>query len=371
MTLHRALAAVSLAVAACLGACRDSSTTAPRSGPTLTPTPALRTPSAAIPERVAIEGHAMGTAIHLTAYTTAALNADATKRALGAALGEIRRLETLMTTWRKDSELSRVNASAGKAASPVSRETLDVIQKSLWIGKASEGTFDITFEAMHGLWKFDEDLEAKVPPRELVQQARVLIDYRDIVIDEPKGTVMLRRPGMRMSLGGIAKGYAVDAASHVLAKAGLAAFMVQAGGDLYVRGRKPDGAAWRVGVRDPRGPSAGDYFAMMEIEDHAFSTAGDYERSFVLDGRRYHHIIDPRTGFPATASRSVTVWAKDAFTADALDDAVFILGVEKGLALIESVEGAGALIVDTDNQVHISKRLESHVEVLRPPTEGI
>ena len=137
---------------------------------------------------------------------------------------------------------------------------------------------------------------------------------------------------MRMSLGGIAKGYAVDAAARVLEARGSRAFFVQAGGDLYVQGRKPDGSPFRVGVRDPRGKDASDYFAMLEVEDHAFSTAGDYERGFVKDGKRYHHIIDPRTGYPATASRSVTIWAKDAFTADAIDDAVFILGPEKGLA---------------------------------------
>jgi thiamine biosynthesis lipoprotein len=125
-----------------------------------------------------------------------------------------------------------------------------------------------------------------------------------------------------------------------------------------------------VGVRDPRGKDEQDFFALMEVEDHAFSTAGDYERAFVRDGKRYHHIIDPRTGYPATACRSVTVWAKDAFTADALDDAVFILGPEKGLQLIEATEGVGAVIVDAKNEVWVSKRLKDLVTQLRPPTEG-
>jgi thiamine biosynthesis lipoprotein len=158
-----------------------------------------------------------------------------------------------------------------------------------------------------------------------------------------------------MSLGGIAKGYAVDAAAAVLRREGLAAFYVQAGGDLFVQGKKPDGSPFRVGVRDPRGRDQNDFFAMLEVVDHAFSTAGDYERGFVQGKRRYHHIIDPRTGFPATASRSVTIWAKDAFTADAVDDAVFILGPEKGLALVESIEDAGAVIVDAENKVWISR----------------
>jgi thiamine biosynthesis lipoprotein len=176
---------------------------------------------------------------------------------------------------------------------------------------------------------------------------------------------------MRMSLGGIAKGYAVDAAARVLQAEGLSAFLVQAGGDLFVRGRKPDGSRFRVGVRDPRGTNETDFFALLEVEDHAFSTAGDYERGFVKDGHRYHHIIDPRTGFPATASRSVTIWAGDAFTADAIDDAVFILGPKKGLELVESLPDAGAVIVDEHNKVSVSKRLEDKLQVLRPPTDGI
>jgi thiamine biosynthesis lipoprotein len=239
------------------------------------------------------------------------------------------------------------------------------------MSERSEGVFDITFEAMHGLWKFDQDLEERVPPRAEVEAARKLIDFRKIKVDHGARTVMLERPGMRMSLGGIAKGYAVDAAARVLQAEGLSAFLVQAGGDLFVRGRKPDGSRFRVGVRDPRGKDSNDFFALLEVEDHAFSTAGDYERGFIKGGRRYHHIIDPRTGFPATASRSVTIWAGDAFTADAIDDAVFILGPKKGLDLVESLGDAGAVIVDEHNKVWVSKRLEDKLQVLRPPTDGI
>jgi thiamine biosynthesis lipoprotein len=321
--------------------------------------------------RVALEDMAMGTHITIAAYTNDAFDEAALRGKLARSLAEIRRLEGLMTTWRPDSEISRVNAKAGKAAEAVSPETLAVIEKSVWMSERSEGVFDITFEAMHGLWKFDQDLEEKVPPRAEVEKARKLIDFRRIKIDHAAGTVMLEKAGMRMSLGGIAKGYAVDAAARVLRDEGLTAFFVQAGGDLFVQGRKPDGSAFRVGVRDPRGRDSNDFFAMLEVVDHAFSTAGDYERGFVKDGRRYHHIIDPRTGFPATASRSVTIWAPDAFTADAIDDAVFILGPEKGLKLVESLPDTGAVIVDAKNKVWISERLQGRVHVLRQPTDGV
>ena len=323
------------------------------------------------PARVAVDAKAMGTHITIAAFTTDALDEAALREKLGKALAEIHRLEGLMTTWREDSEISRINAAAGKAAVAVSAETLAVIDKSVWMSSKSEGVFDITFEAMHGLWKFDQDLTEKIPPRAKVDAARRLIDWRRIEIDRDARTVKLTKPKMRMSLGGIAKGYAVDAAARVLRAEGLTAFFVQAGGDLFVQGRKPDGSPFRVGVRDPRGRDHNDWFAMLEVVDHAFSTAGDYERSFIRDGKRYHHIIDPRTGFPATACRSVTVWAKDAFTADAIDDAVFILGPSKGLALVESLDDAGAVIVDARNKVWVSSRLRDKVHVMRPPTDGI
>jgi thiamine biosynthesis lipoprotein len=313
----------------------------------------------------------MGTHIVLAAFTTPELDETILRPKLEKALAEIRRLEGLMTTWRDDSEISRINAAAGKSAAPVSPETLAVIEKSIWISGRSEGLFDITFEAMHGLWKFDQDHDERIPAAAAVEKARKLIDYRKIKVDSDKSSVMLEKAGMRMSLGGIAKGYAVDAAARVLEASLLPSYFVQAGGDLYVKGRKPDGAPWRVGVRDPRGKDATDYFAMLEVEDHAFSTAGDYERGFLKNGKRYHHILDPRTGYPATACRSVTILAPDGLVADELDDAVFILGPEKGLKLIEARAGVGAVIVDKDNVVHVSERLKDVVKIVHPPTAGI
>lgn len=323
------------------------------------------------PKRVALDDNAMGTTVSIATYTTGAMSEEVLRPKLQKALDEIRRLQALMTTWSEDSEISKINAAAGKKAIAVGPETFAVIQKSLWIGKESDGVFDITFEAMKGLWKFDEGASDKIPTKEAIDKARALIDYRQIRVDPKARTVKLDRGGMRMNLGGIAKGFAIDAASRVLVAEGITSFFAQAGGDLYVAGKKPDGTRFRVGVRDPRGQHTTDYFALIEVEDHAFSTAGDYERAFVKDGKRYHHIIDPRTGYPATASRSVTIWAKDAFTADAIDDAVFILGPEKGMALVESIPDCGAVIVDASNKVWVSKRLEGKVKLLRPPTDGV
>jgi len=312
----------------------------------------------------------MGTKVTIVAFSSVERDERAVGIALSKAFREIVRLEKLMSTWLTDSEVSRINQAAGKSAITVGPETLAVIGKSLWIAKESGGLFDITFESMKGVWKFDDGAAHSVPAKNVIEKARRLIDYRQVELDEKASTVKLKRATTRINLGGIAKGYAVDAAARVLEAEGVQAFFIQAGGDLFVRGRKPDGSKFRVGIRDPRGSHDADYFALMEVEDHAFSTAGDYERAFVVGTTRYHHIIDPRSGYPATASRSVTVWATDALTADAIDDAIFILGPTKGMALVEAIDGAGAVIVDAKNQVTISKRLEGKVHKLRDPTDA-
>ena len=323
-----------------------------------------------VPERVQGEGGAMGTHLAFVAYTTEAVDAKTTRDTFDAAIAEIKRIEGLMTTWRPDSEISKINSAAGKSAIIVGDETLKIIKESIHTSEISEGTFDITFQTLHGLWKFDEDLDPHPPAEKDIKARLPFVGFKNIVVDDAKKTVMLAKDKTQIGLGGIAKGYAVDRAVVVLEKAGLTSFFVQAGGDLFARGKKPDGSEWQAGIRDPRGPES-KWFAKLPLSDHAFSTAGDYERSYVVAGKRYHHIIDPRTGYPATASRSVTIWAPTALVADEIDDAVFILGPKKGLALVESLEGVGAVIVDAKNNLWVSKRLQGKLEVVGVPSEGL
>ena len=217
----------------------------------------------------------MGTHVVITTYTTRTLDEKTIRAKLEKAVAEIRRLENLMTTWREDSEISKVNQAAGKQPVIVGAETFEVIEKSLSVAKRSEGVFDISFEAMKDLWRFDENKVEEIPAQEAIDKGRALIDYRKIIVDKDKRSVFLEKPGMRISLGGIAKGYGVDAAAKVLSAEGLASFFVQAGGDLYVRGKKPDGSPYRVGVRDPRGAGPTDYFAMIDVTDKPVETSGE------------------------------------------------------------------------------------------------
>ena len=332
--------------------------------------PSAAVPPAGAPRVVARTFPAMGTEVTFSAYTSDPQKAE---HAFADAYDELRRVEKLMTDWERPgeppSDIVRVNNAAGKKPVKVSAETMEVIEKSLEMSRRSEGAFDITFAAMHGLWRFDEDMDKSVPLPEEIAERRKLINWRDVLVNAKAGTVKLRRVGMRIGLGGIAKGYGVDRCSAVLRAAGLENFMVQAGGDLFVAGRKGN-ANWMVGVRNPRGGPR-DIIARMPIQDHAFSTAGDYERGFVLNGRRYHHIIDPKTGYPATASREVTIFAPNAFLADALDDSVFILGPKKGMELVDSYPDCATLIVDAQNKVWISKSLEGKLQRTAAPTDGI
>jgi FAD:protein FMN transferase len=332
--------------------------------------PRVPTNDMSAPQKVDLEDEAMGTNVHFIAFSNDQADAAQVQLAMSRALAEMRRLADLLSEWRDDSEVGKINRNPDHWIN-VGPETFAIIRRGLEEGKASAGTFDITFQAMSGLWKFGSAAEAepKVPTQAEVEQRRKLVDYRVVELDPAARAVRIPKDHL-IGLGGIAKGYIVDRAADIFRQAGIQTFLVQAGGDLYGAGKKPDGSPWISGVQDPRAPE-GVFFATMELTDHAFSTAGDYARSYVVGNHRYHHIIDPRTGYPATASRSVTVWADDATTADAIDDAVFILGPKRGLELVEKTPGVGVVIVDKHNKVWISPRLQGKVQVARQPTDGI
>jgi FAD:protein FMN transferase len=312
---------------------------------------------------------AMGTMVLVVAHTNGENRGDQVEDAITLAFDEIDRLEAMLSAWRTSSDIGQINLAQGHPVS-VQAETLEVLERSLWTSRISDGAFDVTFEVMNDLWRFGDAAQKnpRVPSEDEIAIRRRLIDYKRVQIDPVDRTVCVPS-GMRIGLGGIGKGYIVDRAADVLRGCGVDSFFIQAGGDLLSAGHKPSGEPWTSGIQDPRGPR-GSYFAVLGFSDHAFSTAGDYAHAFFADGRRYHHIIDPRTGYPATACRSVTVWAPDATTADALDDAVFVLGPEAGLALVERTPGVGAVVVDAENRLIVSKRLRGRLTVLQPPTDG-
>jgi thiamine biosynthesis lipoprotein len=289
--------------------------------------------------------------------------------AMDAVFREFDRLDAMMSVWKDGSDILRLNGAAGERAVPVSPETREVLHIANEISEQTDGTFDVTFAALSGLWKFDyQDKDNSIPDRKEIERRLPLVNYRDVVVDDSAGTVMLRRRGMRVNLGGIGKGYAVDRAVDIMRRSGLRDFMIQAGGDMYVAGTRGD-RPWRLGIRDPRGP-ADKIFASLDLTDGTFSTSGDYERFFMKNGVRYHHIIDLRVGEPARLCRSVTLVTDRAVIADALAKGVFILGPEEGMALIERTPGVQGVIVSAKNEVSISSGLRKRLILLAPPTDA-
>jgi thiamine biosynthesis lipoprotein len=309
---------------------------------------------------------AMGAPLRLTAST---VDEAAAVAAFDGVFAEFDRLDALMSVWKPGSEIARLNESAGVRAVPIGADVRSVLLTAREVSDWTDGTFDVTFGALSGLWKFDHDQDDRLPDMDEVRRRLPLVDYRSLEIDERAGTAFLKHKGMRAHLGGIGKGYAIDRASAILRARGLHDFMIQAGGDLYVAGRNA-GRPWRVGIQDPRGP-ADRVFATLDLSDGTFSTSGDYERFFMKDGRRYHHIIDPRTGEPSQSGcRSVTIVTDRAVVADGLSTGVFLLGPQKGIELLQRLEGVEAVIVTSANEVLITPGLQGRVTLARQPTDS-
>jgi thiamine biosynthesis lipoprotein len=286
---------------------------------------------------------------------------DKAEAAIQDAFDEMGRIEGLMSRRIPESEVSRINKLAGVRPVKVSAEVLKVIRRAEEISKASGGYFDISIGALLDLWGFELD-GGRLPGKDEVDEALRSVDYRGVHLDETASTVQLRKKGMRIDLGGIAKGYAVDRAFEVLTSRGYGNLIVNAGGDMRVGGRKPNGP-WVIGIQDPRDHSR--ILATLDASDICVATSGDYERYFTENGIRYHHLLDPFTGFPARGCRSVTILAKDALSADALATAVFVMGPKNGLRLIERMEEVEGLIISSDGEMITSDGLKGGLRFSR------
>jgi thiamine biosynthesis lipoprotein len=318
--------------------------------------------TAQIVERTAVT---MGSELALTAWTA---DETAAVAAFDAVFAEFERLESLMSVWRPGSEVERLNAAAGRMPVAVGDDMRRVLADARQVSEWTGGKFDVTFGALSGLWKFDHDQDNRVPDPAAVRARLPLVDYTALEIDDRARTAYLQAAGMRVHLGGIGKGYAIDRGAEILRRRGLRDFMMQSGGDLYVSGRRGD-RPWRVGIRDPRGP-ADRSFAVLDLSDATFSTSGDYERAFIHEGRRYHHILDPDLGEPARGCRSVTIVTDRATIADGLSTGVFVLGPTAGMALIERLPNVEGVIVTDHNQVLVSSGLNERLIRLASTTDA-
>ncbi len=307
----------------------------------------------------------MGTNLQLGA---SGVTCEQASEAFAAVFAEFDRLERLTSSSHPDSEVRKINAMAGKEPVVVDKELFGIIQLALGFAEMSAGAFDPTFAAMDGVWKFESDKagSGQVPDPTVIEQRRQKVSFQNVVLDPAQTTVMLKEEGMVLSLGGIAKGYATDNAVKILRAQGVPHFIIRSGGDMFIEG-DPGGKGRRIGIPDPRGDRP---FALVEVKGRAFNISRDADKSFVKDGVRYHHIIDPRTGYPAHVARTVAVMANDAATADALSTAIFVLGPGPGLELAERRRGVEAIIVDADNRVHMTSGFGPGLELYAPSDES-
>ena len=268
----------------------------------------------------------MGTVVETTARYPDIVHC---KQALFKAYREMQRVENLLSYQKEGSEISLINGRAGKKPVHVSAETFAILQRGVNYAQKLHGLFDVTIGPVTSLWNFSNPEGGHLPRKEEITQRLADVNYHDLVLNARDTTAFLKKSGMLIDLGGIAKGYAIDRGSATLRGNGIINFILNAGGDIYVSGQKDENTPWKVGVKDPR--DGQKLIACFDLKDYAVATSGDYERFIIVDGQRYHHIFDPRTGYPGTLAQSSTTFATTAEEADVLATYLFIIGAPQAL----------------------------------------
>ncbi len=268
---------------------------------------------------------------------------------------EIERIEKLLTTYNENSETNLINRNAGIMPVEVSTEIIHLIERSIRISEITQGAFDITYGSIDKrLWNFDANMTS-LPDKATAKKMVRLINYKNVVLDKEKSTVYLRESGMRIGFGGIGKGYAAEMAKQVMKQNGVVSGIVNASGDLAAWGFQPDGKEWTIGIANPN--STEQIFSYMNITDMAVATSGNYEKFIMIDGKKYSHTINPRTGLPVTGIKSVTIITSNAEIADAMATPVMIMGIHAGLDMINQIKNIEAIIIDDNNKMYTSKNI--------------
>ncbi len=286
---------------------------------------------------------------------------DHAERAINNAFLEIERLEALFDFYSPDSEVSRLNKNAGLSKIKVSPDMLTVLDKAFFVSEKTEGAFDITTGCLLELYDFSQGIK---PQQSALEERLPFVNYRAVHINRKDSTAFLEKKGMLIDLGGIVKGYTADKTVETLKRAGIDSGIVAIAGDIKTFGLKPNGRPWKVGIQDPRAEGQNDIIASLDLKDLAISTSGDYERYFVLEGKRYHHLLSPTTGYPVHTCQSATIITEEGVLADAFATGVFILGPEKGIKVIEQL-GFDGLIIDKEGHVHVTSNIREKIEFER------
>ena len=295
------------------------------------------------------EAAIMGTVIRVEVWHE---SADVRTQGIDSVLDEMERVNRLMSPYIEESQLSKINQYAHEGPVEIDQDLFDVIARSLQISDLSDGAFDITYASVGHLFNYRKEVK---PTKEEIEHAKSFVDYNNVILDKEQLTISFLKQGVKIDLGGIAKGFAVDRSIRLLKEHGIKHALVSAGGDTRLLGDRR-GRPWLVGIRDPENKA--EVVVMLPLEDEALSTSGDYERFFIEDGIKYHHIIQPTTGKSASEVRSVSILAQDSMTSDALSTSVFVMGSNKGLELLNRLDGIEGVIIDQKGKLFYSVGLQ-------------
>jgi len=301
----------------------------------------------------------MGTIVQLKAY------GQDVESTVDDAFILIDQLEQKMSLNIEDSEINQINNSAGKRSVKVSQDTYLVVSKSLNYARLSQGYFDPTIGPIVKLWGIGSEKQ-HVPAKQKLTEKLKLVGYQQVKLEPKSQSIKLSTAGMVLDVGGIAKGYAADKVIELLKNQGVKSAYISLGGNVSVLGSKPDGSAWKVGIQDPKAQSRGEVVGILNVKNKTVVTSGNYERYFIEDGVRYHHILNPKTGYPARKGViSATIVAKSSFDADALSTATYILGVEQGLELVNNLAGVEAILITAENQIYVTANLKDKFKLTK------
>ncbi len=274
---------------------------------------------------------------------------------IDTAIHEITRIEKLISSWDRNSQTSDIIRNAGIRPVKVDKELFELINRSMAISRLTDGAFDITYASMDKIWKFDGSMK-EMPSADEIKASVSKVGFKNIILDQEKQTVFLKIKGMKIGFGAIGKGYAADKAKALLLSKGIVAGVINASGDMNTWGKQPNGEDWKVAITNPLNKN--NAFALLPITDGAVVTSGNYERYVTFNGKRYTHIIDPKTGYPSSGMVSVTVFSPKAELADALATSIFVMGVDVGLNRINQLPNIECIIIDDKGNIHTSKNID-------------
>jgi len=303
------------------------------------------------------EYYSLGTIIQFKVYGNKAL------QAIDKAINKINDIDDKMSVFKGNSELSKINYNAGKGATKVGKDTYLVIKKAVEYSALSGGAFDPTIRPVVGLWGIHTD-HTRIPNKDEIHDKIKLVNYKDIILNEKDSSVMLKNEQQELDLGGIAKGFAADEVRNIFQKTKIENAIIDLGGNIFAMGSKIDGTPWNIGIQNPI-KSRGEFVGIIGVTNKSVVTSGNYERYFASDGKRYHHLIDPLTGNPSVSGIiSATIISDHSIDGDALSTCAFIMGVDTGMTLIESMKGVDAIFITENKMIYATSGIKENFKLL-------